>query len=63
MGPPEKKMRRSFPTPTSASKWTGEILKALLINFKDVYSMEEFLFDTAPNVSGRCFVIENHETT
>ena len=58
-----KKMRRSFPIPTDGSQWTYEILNALLIDFKDVHSMEEFLFDRAPNISGRCFVIENDQAT
>ena len=55
-GPPEKKMRKSFPAATSGSQWTYGILNILLISFKNVDSMEEFLFDRAPNLSGRCFV-------
>ena len=53
-------MRKSFPTATNGSEWTDEILYALLISFKNVDSMEEFLFDRAPIVSGRCFVLISH---
>jgi hypothetical protein len=50
---PSKKMRRSLPPPTSGFKWTSEILESYGISFKDVYSVDELVFQTAPATSGR----------
>jgi hypothetical protein len=53
---PSKKMRRSLPPPTSGFKWTPEILEAYGISFKDVYSVDELVFQTAPATSGTYFL-------
>lgn len=53
---PSKKMRRSLPPPTSGFKWTPEILESYGISFKDVYSVDELVFQTAPATSGTYFL-------
>ena len=49
---PSKKMRRSLPPPTSGSKWTFDILRAYLINIRKTFSLDDFLFQPAPSLSG-----------
>ncbi|CAF4814702.1 unnamed protein product, partial [Rotaria socialis] len=46
-----KKIRRNLPPPTIASKWNLNILNAYLIQFEEVYTFEELLFQTPPKIS------------
>ncbi|CAF4814719.1 unnamed protein product [Rotaria socialis] len=48
-----KKIRRNLPPATSASKWSFTILEAYLIQFEEVYTFEELLFQTPPKISDR----------
>jgi hypothetical protein len=47
---------RSLPPPTSGSKWTFDTLNASSINFEDIYSVDESLFDKGPATSGTSFL-------
>ncbi|CAF3432448.1 unnamed protein product [Rotaria socialis] len=48
-----KKIRRNLPPTTIASKWNLNILNPYLIQFEEVYTFEELLFQTPPKISDR----------
>ena len=52
---PRKKVRRSLPVPTSASKWNFLTLEAYAIHFVYIYELDQFLCQAAPIVSGQQF--------